>query len=292
MMISTSTLTLALLCLTASTTNAFVSTQQPSGVVATRGEPLASLVMDRTDVFRPASTHPNSYLPGAPSSSHGMGYGVSSYGPSYGYGYNSYYNNGYYNNDYDRYNRYGYNSKYSSYDSNRSVNDRSYSSYGNGLRRYNSYGSDYNYGYGRNSLDNNYYGNYNNRYYNNNNDYYSNRYSAYGNYGPSSYGSSRYGYGYNDRYNNYYSPRSYSYNSNYNNNWNGSGRDYYSNNWYNRDVNTDRQGAFGAGSTYSSYYSRPSRTSQQLALTGSGYYGSDLYADRPRAFSPGYNWRQ
>jgi hypothetical protein len=292
MTFSTSALALALLCLTASTSNAFVSTSKPSSVVTARGEPLSSLVMDRTDVFRPASTHPNKYLPGSPSSSHGTGYGVSSYGPAYRYDYNNYYNN-----DYDRYNRYGYNGRYSNYYDNRSVNDRSYNSYynypsrygstyGNNWntygRRYNTYGDDYGYS------NNNYYNN--NRYYNN--DYYNNRYSAYGNYGPSYYGSYGTGYGYNDRYNNYY------------NNWDSSSRNY--NSWNGRgtnwatgthlpsyssyDLNMDRRGAFEAGSTLSSY-SRPSRTSQQLALYchGNGYSWN---ADQPRAFSPGYNWRK
>jgi hypothetical protein len=320
MMIVASALAVALLCL--APTNAFVNTQN---TVVTRGEPLASLVMDRTDVFRPISTHPNTYLPGAPSSSRGIGYGVSSYGPTQGYGYGY----GYNSHDYDRYNRYG---RYSSYDNTRSVNDRSYNSYNNyysspsrygstygygsndwnsGVRRINTLGTNYNgarstwdndvYGTGR-STYNNYYNtglNYNtgyNRNYNNgyrNNDWYNNNYSnrytsAYGNYGPYTSDYSRTGSYGGTGYNNYYSGYNNNYNNNNYSNWNSLSR----NNYYGRgtyDLDIDRRGAFEAGSTLASY-SRPSRTA--LQLQGYGYNnGYSLSADHPRAFNPGYNWK-
>jgi hypothetical protein len=323
MMIVASALAVALLCL--APTNAFVNTQN---TVVTRGEPLSSLVMDRTDVFRPASTHPNTYLPGAPSSSQGIGYGVSSYGQLHGYGHGY----GYNSHDYDRYNRYG----------TRSVNDRSYNSYNNnyyssspsrygygygssygygtndwnGVRRINTAGTNYNgarstwdndvYGTGRSTYNRNYntgYGNYNtnyntnNRYYNNgyrnNNDWYNNNYSnrytsGYGNYGT---------YNNNDysRTGSYYGTSGYNnyYNSDrYNNNNYGNWNSLSRNNYYGRgtyDLDIDRRGAFEAGSTLASY-SRPSRTA--LQLQGYGYNsGYSLSADQPKAFNPGYNWK-
>lgn len=326
-MIVATALAAALLCLAPSASNAFVNTQNN---VVTRGEPLSSLVMDRTDVFRPASTHPNTYLPGAPSSSQGIGYGVSSYGTAHGYGHGY----GYNSHDYDRYNRYG---RYSTYDNARSVNDRSYNSYNNyyssspsrygsaygsndwnsGVRRINTAGTYYNgarsawdndvYGTGR-STYNNYntgYNNYNNRYYNtgyNNNDWYNNNYSnrytsGYGNYGTYNNNNDYYRtgsyYGGNG-YNNYYNDR---YNTNNYSNWNSLSR----NNYYGRGTNW----AMGSGgSNYNldmdrrgafeagSTLASYSRPSR-TALQLQGYNsGYSLATDQPRAFNPGYNWRK